>query len=76
MEARDKYREELINEKSFFEVLYRRLLFIKLQPIIPLEELALLLTISLSKESLWKRLREQKNRRKINIASLSFLVTK
>ncbi|HLB34701.1 MAG TPA: hypothetical protein VJK54_10785 [Chthoniobacterales bacterium] len=28
-------REELINGKSFFEVLCRRLLFIKLQPIIP-----------------------------------------
>ncbi|HLB33257.1 MAG TPA: hypothetical protein VJK54_03375 [Chthoniobacterales bacterium] len=40
-DGRDKYREELINEKSFFEVLCRRLLFIKLQPIIPLEELAL-----------------------------------
>ena len=39
-----KYREELINEKSFIEVLWRRLLFIKLQPIIPLEELALDIT--------------------------------
>ncbi|HLB33354.1 MAG TPA: hypothetical protein VJK54_03865, partial [Chthoniobacterales bacterium] len=40
-DKRDKYREALINEKSFFEVLCHHLLFIKFQPIIPLEELAL-----------------------------------
>src|SRR3990167_9868857 len=40
-DGRDKYREKLINEKSFCEVLWRRLLFTKFQPVIPLEELAL-----------------------------------
>ncbi|OHE78509.1 MAG: hypothetical protein A3F67_10400 [Verrucomicrobia bacterium RIFCSPHIGHO2_12_FULL_41_10] len=46
-DERDKYREKLINEKSFFEALCHHLLFIKFQPIIPLGELALKMTTGL-----------------------------